>query len=109
MNVEEYLIEYKELTLYMIERVKIDTSIEYLVEKRQKILDALSESSFSKDEIKSVGNSLGLASLESELIRTVTKEKIDVKRKIETLKRTSNANMKYKTIGYVPSIFNKKM
>ena len=109
MNLEEYLNNYKELTLSMMERVKIDGSIQYLVEKREYILEQIKSGIFSDEEVKSMGKKLNLDVLEKELDLLVKQEIVDTKKQIQKLKRAHSANMQYASIGYIPSSFNKKM
>lgn len=108
MDLEEYLKEYKALTLDIMERVNIDGSIGYLVNERQEILDKIKFLGFDKSDIKGIGESLNLIKLEEELNLMIKKEKINVKRRIENLKKMRSANMKYNAINYIPSFFNKK-
>ena len=108
MDLEEYLKEYKALTLDMMERVNIDGSIGYLVNERQEILDKIEALNFTNSEIKTISESLNLIKIEEELNLMIKKEKVNVKRKIENLKKMRNANLKYNTINYIPSLFNKK-
>lgn len=109
MNLEEYLIEYKALTLDMMERIDIDDSILYLMEEREIVLDSISKIDFDQSELKEISDRLNLVQLEKELNLLIKKETVSTKRKIENLKKMKNANLKYTAIGYVPPRFNKEM
>lgn len=109
MNLEEYLREYKTLTLHIMERINIDKSVVYLLDERQVILDKITELNEDKIKIKHISESLNLVELEKELNLITKKELVNTKIKIENLKKMRNANMKYNSIGYVPSKFNKKI
>ncbi|GEQ17797.1 MULTISPECIES: hypothetical protein [Clostridium] len=109
MTLEEIFKKYRELTLQIMDRVKIDGSIKYLLEKRGELLESIRKSDFSQDEIISAGKSTGIIELEKELNELVKNEQIDIKRKIKNLRTMHAANMQYTAIGYVPSNFNKKM
>lgn len=108
MGLEEYLNEYKALTLDIMERVNIDGSIGYLVNERQEVLNRIEDLDVTQSEIKKITDSLNLIKLEEELNLMIKKEKVNIKRKIENLKKMRNANIKYKSIGYVPSRFDKE-
>lgn len=108
MNLEEYLKEYKALTLDMMERINIDGEIEYLFNERQQILDEINSEKYDKNEIKDIGKALNLLKLEEELILMMKKEKVNTRKKLEKLRKMHDANMKYNAVGYVNSRFNKE-
>lgn len=109
MELEEYFKEYKALTLDIMERANEDGSIGYLLEERQLILDNIEKNNFKKSDIKLVCTKLKIAELEKDLNICINKVIINTKRKIGNLKKMKTANMKYVSIGYVPSKFNKQM
>ncbi|VYT90135.1 hypothetical protein [Clostridium butyricum] len=109
MNLEDYLNEYKALTLDIMEKVNKDGMIEYLVNERQMVLDKIKNMNFLQAEIKKITDSLNIVQLDRELDLLVKKEKVATRKKIERLKKMKNANMQYMSIGYVPSKFNKHM
>lgn len=109
MNLHEYLEEYKALTLVLIDEVKKDGQLTPLIEKREDILKAIDDLNFDKEEIKAVGNSLKLLELEKELQNSVEKEKVKIKKQIETLKKTRQANTNYNNIENKARVFNKSI
>ncbi len=107
MNLYEYLEEYKTLTLEMMDKIREDGNLDVLVNKREEILKAINELDFDKEDIKRIGNSLNLLELEEELELLIKKEKVEVKKKIESLKKTRQANANYNKIEYRARVFNK--
>ncbi|EMU53509.1 hypothetical protein [Clostridium butyricum] len=109
MNLEEYLIKYKELTLRIMQRAKDDGSIGHLVEERQQVLEAIKKDEFDKGYLKSVCDDLDILNLEKKLIIFMNEEIKSTKESMSKLKKMHTANMQYNSIGYVPSYFNKKI
>lgn len=109
MNLREYLEEYRDLTLVMIDEVKKDTQLNSLIEKREDILKSINDSNFDKEEIKNIGNSLKLLELEEELQNLVEKEKVRIKKQIESLKKTRQANTNYNSVENIARVFNKSI
>lgn len=109
MKLDECLMEYRALTLDIMEKVNEDGIIEYLFNERQYILDEIRKLSFSKEEINRMVESLNIIQLDTELNLLMKKEKVNTRRKMENLKKMKNANMQYMSIGYVPSKFTKEM
>lgn len=109
MNLEEYLIRYKEVTLRMMKRTKDDGSIGHLVEERQQILDEINNNGFDRSYLKSVCDDLGVLTLEKELDNFIKKEIKSTKESMAKLKKMYTANMQYHSIGYLPSRFDKEM
>lgn len=109
MELEKYLIKYKELTLRIMKRAKDDGIIGYLVEERQQILNEINNSGFDRSYLKSVCDDLGVLTLEKELDNFIKKEIKSTKESMAKLKKMYTANMQYHSIGYLPSRFDKEM
>ncbi|WP_294400636.1 hypothetical protein [uncultured Clostridium sp.] len=109
MELEEYLREYKALTLDIMERAGEDGSIEYLLDEREEILNKIKKINFEQAKLELICNKLNLVDLEEELSLFIKKEIVNTKKKMEKIKKMHAANMKYVSIGYVPSRFNKQM
>lgn len=109
MNLSEYLEEYKTLTLVLIDAVKNDDEMNDLIRKREVILESINNLNFDEKEIKTIGNSLKLLELEEELQNSVKKEKVRIKRQIETLKKARQANTNYNSIENKARVFNKSI
>lgn len=109
MNALEYFELYRTLTLEIMDKIKKDEEIDSLISKRNEILEALKESDFPKEEIIEIGNSLKLLELEEELEALVIKERTEIKKQIESLKKGRQANSNYNRIENKSRIFNKIM
>ena len=109
MNLEEYLIRYKEVTLRMMRREIDDGSIGHLVKERQQILDEINNSGFDRIHLKSICDDLGVLTLEKQLDDFIKKEIKSTKESMAKLKKMHVANIQYNSIGYIPSSFNKEM
>lgn len=109
MNVLECLELYRTLTLEIMDKVKKDEEIDDLINKRSKILAALKEINFSKEEIIEIANTLKLLELEEELEALVIKERTEIKKQIESLKKARQANSNYNRIENKSRVFNKIM
>lgn len=109
MNLHEYLEEYKALTLVLIDEVEKDGELNSLIKKREDILKSINDLNFDKEEIKVVGNSLKLLELEKELQNSVKKEKVKIKKEIENLKKTRQANTNYNSSENKARVFNKSI
>lgn len=109
MELEEYLKEYKALTLDIMERANEDGSIGYLLEEREELLNNIKKNNYNQLEFKRICSELKLVELEKELNSYIRKEIVNSKNKMEKIKKMHNASMKYSAIGYAPSRFNKKM
>lgn len=107
MNLREYLEEYRALTLDLMDEVQKDGQISHLINKREDIINAISNLNFDKEEIKNIGNSLKLAKLEEDLQIIYKKEKVKVKKKIENIKRARQINTNYNNIENISRVFNK--
>ncbi len=109
MNLQQYLEEYKALTLAMIDEVKKNGQLNSLIEKRDDILKSISNLNFDKEEIRTIGKSLKLLELEQELNSSVKKEMVSIKRQIETIKKTKQANTKYNSFENKARVFNRSI
>lgn len=107
MNLREYLEEYKALTLALIDETQKDGELNTLIKEREDILKSINDLNFDKEEIKIIGNSLKLLELEEEVQNSVKKEKVKIKKQIETLKKARQANTNYNGIENKARIFNK--
>ncbi|BCZ48628.1 hypothetical protein psyc5s11_46950 [Clostridium gelidum] len=107
MNLNEYLEEYRTLTLDLMDKIREDGEIDILIEKREDILKSINNINFDKEEIKKIGDSLKLLELEEELEILAKKEKVKVKKEIENLKKIKQANTNYNSIENKSRVFNK--
>lgn len=111
MDLKEYLTEYKALTLDIMEHVNVDGNIKFLLDERENILNEIIKSNFKKSDIESIGKSLNLMGLEEEMQEMIKKEKINIKKKMQQLRKNEQGNKLYLSVGYShynQSIFDKK-
>lgn len=107
MNLHEYLEEYKALTLDLMDEIQKDGQISSLLEEREYIIKSINSLEFDKEEIKTIGNSLKLGKLETELQLLYKKEKVKVKKQMENIKKARQINKNYNTIQNTAMVFNK--
>lgn len=111
MCLEEELIEFKKLTLELMETIKIQGNRFVLLKKREELLDKIRSSDYELHEIQEMGKSLKLYELEKELHRSVIGEMSNIKQQMSELKKRQQGNQVYINAGYggyVPSRFDKK-
>lgn len=94
------LIEFKKLTLELMETIKIQGNRLVLLEKREELLDKIRSSNYELDEIQEIGKSLKLDELEKELHRKVIGEMSNIKQQISELKKSQQGNQVYINAGY---------
>lgn len=110
MNLNEYLEEYRALTLDLMEEIQKSGQIKSLVKERAEIIDIIKNSNFDKEKIKSIGNSMNLIGLEEELQILYKKEKVKVRKQIEKIKIARKINNNYSNnIGNISRVFNKSV
>ena len=109
MKLREYLDKYKALTLELMDAVQKDLEVDSLIEKREEILNSINSLDFDKQEINEIVNSLNILGLEEELQNLIKKEKVKVKKQIETLKKARQANNNYNNFENKARVFNKSI
>lgn len=107
MNLQEYLEEYRALTLDLMDEIKKNGQINSLLEEREYIINSINDLNFDKEEIKTIGNYLKLGELENELQLLYKREKIKVKQQIENIKKARQVNTNYNNISNASRVFNK--
>lgn len=107
MTLNEYLKEYRSLTLDIIENINTTGNIKRLVEEREYILNKITSLNFDEMEVKRIILKLNIVELEKEMNLALKTEKANIKRKLQNLKRMHQGNNHYISLGYVESRFNK--
>lgn len=95
MTLEEYLKEYKALTLDIMDQVSFDGNIKHLVEERENIIETVKELNFNKNDIKKIAQELKLLELDKEMNRLVKVEMKNIKTKLNNLKKNQAGNQHY--------------
>lgn len=106
MALDELLMEYKKLTIEMIEKVKEDIDISDIVIKRGKVLEKFKEGKFDRSEIRDCYNSLNIIELENMLKDLLEKSKLDVRKQINKLKQAKIASDRYMNFKSGAHIFS---
>lgn len=109
MDLREYLEKYRTLTLGLMDAVQKDLDADLLIEKREEILKSINSLDFDKEEINEIVNSLNILGLDEELQNLIKKEKVKVKKQIETLKKARQANNNYNSFENKARLFNKSI
>ncbi|MCH5138508.1 flagellar protein FliT [Clostridiaceae bacterium UIB06] len=103
--------EYREFTIELIsclEREDYD-SLEYFLNKRQQILDRLSNMDYNREELSKVSEELQLLDYHKKLSDLMLKKRDKVKQDINSLTQRKNANNMYNKRVYGANVFSKKI
>ena len=95
MILEDYLKEYRALTLDVMDRIVRDGEIKYLIEERERILDKIAELNPDNDVMLDICKSLNIVLLEKEMQQMINKEINSVKDKIRDLKKRQIGHEQY--------------
>lgn len=109
MNLQEYLEEYKDITLNLMDENLNNNEVNSFVIRRGEILKMLIEFNFDKDEVRRIGDSLNLLKLEDELQNSMKKEMVRIKKELAKLKKMKQANMQYNNFENRARVFNKSI
>lgn len=111
MDLEKDFKEFREVTLELFERVKINGNRLFLLKKREEILEKIKSSKYDAKDIDRVCNLLNIYELERQLHEKV-KEEIDItKKEILMLKKSHKGNevyVKARYNGYIRPRFDGK-
>ncbi|EKQ51137.1 MULTISPECIES: hypothetical protein [unclassified Clostridium] len=107
MNLKESLEFYRSITLELIDKIKCEDDYSNLFEKRQNIIRNIETLSFLKDEFKQIATELDILNMEDLLKKTISEEKVKIKKKINYIKITREARVKYESAQFKPTFFNK--
>lgn len=109
MIMEEYLEEYKTITLNLMNNNISISQINSFISKREEIIKILSESSFNKEAIKKNIELLNLLELEEQLKTSIKKEMVRIQEELARLKKVKQANTQYNNFENRARIFNKSI
>lgn len=105
------LEEYKKYTIELIsclEKEEYD-SLEDFLNKRQQILDELSNSNYTKEQFSNVSEELELLVYQKKLNDLMVEKRDKVKQDINRLVQSKNANNVYNKNVYGAKVFSKKI
>ena len=110
--VEESLIEFKNITLDLINALECDDFdiLESLIEKRQAIISTLEKTDYTEEEFKHIASSIDLLTLQKKVLDLMNVKKVELRNEMDKLSEVKNANKSYKSRFAVDSVyFNKKI
>ncbi|WP_186429879.1 flagellar protein FliT [Clostridium sp. BSD9I1] len=111
MNLSEELIKYKNLTLELITSVEKEEydNLDNLLTNRQNVIAQINELTYSKDEFLYLCKDLDILVLNQKLIKISNQKKSEIRKHIDELRVSKNANKGYNKKFAVDSVFfNKK-
>lgn len=105
------LKDYKKYTIELIECVEKEDydALEQPLNKRQQILDRLSNSNYTKEEFSQVSEELELSAYHKKLSNLMLEKRDKVKQNMNKLIQSKNANNVYNRIEYGAKVFSKKI
>lgn len=112
MNLKEELTKYKDLTLELINSVEKEDydSLDSLLADRQNVIDTIDELTYSKEEFLYLCKNLDILVLNQKLIKISNQKKSEIRKHIDELRVSKNANKSYNKRFAVDSVFfNKKI
>lgn len=103
--------EYRKYTIELINCLEREdyNSLEYFLNKRQQILDELSNSNYTKEQFSKVSKKLELLVYQQKLNDLMIEKRDKVKQDINRLVQSKNASNMYNRNGYEAKIFSKKI
>lgn len=107
MELRSKLNEYKIATLDLIKAIEEDSDGMAYINKREELLKAIGEMSFSKDELKSLYDELEIEKVDKKVIELLNNEKVKVKNEMQLLKQKRNAANSYNNFKNI-NLFNSR-
>lgn len=95
MDLKNYLEQYRDLTLLLIDKIQNNEDLSNFVRQRDNIIKKIGDLDFSKEEIRSIYLEFNIEMLEQKLEKAIEKEKVETRRKIEKLKKARVARNSY--------------
>lgn len=111
LNLEDNFIKYKNITLTIIEIVKIEEyeKLDEIFQKRQLILDDMNKINYSKEELKKLYLQYGIENLEKDLASRMKDKKDDLLDKMKKNKKRQTGIMGYNKIPSEAVFLSKKI
>lgn len=108
MSLRKIMEEYRDLTIELIKNVQKVDEVNILLEKRERLIADIDKLDFTQEEFKELFVLLDIIGIEKKLLDTLNCEKNDIRKKINAIKITKEARMKYENSKFMPTFFNKK-
>lgn len=109
MTLYNCLEEYKNLTLELIEKIKLEENADESLKKRAYILKKIENFTFDKEEYKDIIDSLNILNLENEAQKLIETKRGKIKNQINTLKKNRVARNQYMNSKESPTYFSAKI
>lgn len=109
MTLYDCLEEYKDITLKLIDKIKLEENVEELLKKRADILKKIEEITFDKEGFKEIIDDLNILDLENEAQKLIKAKKLKIKKQIDTLKKNRVARNQYMNSQEKPNYFSAKI
>jgi len=111
LNLEEKFVEYKNITLTIIETVKTEEyeKLDEIFQRRQLILDDISKINYSKEELNKLYLQYELEDLDEELTSEMKGREKDLLEKIENNKKRQAGFAGYNNISPKAVFLSKKI
>jgi len=105
------LEEYRKYTIELMQYLEKEDydSLEYFLNKRQKVLDSLNNSHYTKEEFSKASDKLEVLVYQKKLSDLMIEKRDKVKQNINRLVQSKNANNMYTKSGYGAKVFSKKI
>jgi len=111
-TLEAVLNQYTAITIKLIDSLENDDydSLEGLINERQKLINTMSNMDYSKDEFKAQCNKLEIVMLQHKLDSLMVNKRSILRKEMDNLSASKNANRNYTKGFNVDSFFfNKKI
>lgn len=111
MNLEENFIEYKDITLTIIEKVKVEEyeKLDGIFRQRQLILDDMNKNNYSKEELKKFYLKYEIENLEKVLSSEMKVRKSDLLKKIKQNEKRQLGMAGYNNLSAKAVFLNKEV
>lgn len=109
MKLNDYLDEYKLVTIRLISSIDEEKDLDQFFNKRQEIINLISSLNFTKEDFQQINMATEILELEKQLQDKISKEQEETRKKINKLKLMREARIKYENSQFTPTFFNKKI
>lgn len=106
MQLEKELKNYKELTVKLIDSIGNIEELEDLINERQNLINKIELIQYDSDQFKKIASELNLANLEEELVNKIKKEKVNIRSRLENVRKLKQARSIYNKKDARPVFFN---
>lgn len=102
----ELFEKYKLINLEIINSIQNDNEDISLFEKREKLIEELSNLNWSKEQKRIMYNNMGLVNMDKEIERLLKEKMISIKEKINKIAKNKVANRSYNSVNRRSNFFS---